>query len=265
MKLVNRLLGNGPKISLLLFLLGALTALTTSQHKPVLYVIGDSTVQNNDGNGKNEYWGWGTLLKPYLDTTRIILSNHAKSGTSTRTFITDGRWTKILDILQPGDFVLIQFGHNDQAAINDSSRAKGTLKGTGDEVEQIFNLKTKQPETVHTYGWYMKKFINETKAKGAIPVVCSLVPREKWINGKVNREIEYVNWAQEVAKSQGAYFIDLNQIIVQQWEQMGADSVHAFFPGDHTHTNKKGAALNAACVIEGLRSNKDCPLNKYIR
>jgi lysophospholipase L1-like esterase len=253
------------KAALALLLLIGLTASKPFDKKPVLYIIGDSTVQNNDGNGKNEYWGWGTLLKPYLDTNKISLQNHAKSGTSTRTFMTDGRWTKVLETLKPGDFVIMQFGHNDQAEINDSTRAKGTLKGTGEEVEQIFNLKTKQDETVHTYGWYMRKFIRETRAKGATPIVCSLVPREKWKNGKVNREIEYVNWAREVAKAEGAYFVDLNQIIVNKWEQMGPDAVKAFFPGDHTHTNLKGAELNAASVIEGLHLMKECPLNEFLK
>lgn len=265
MKLISYSNAIEKKIAIAFSLLITLTALTPFQKKPALYIIGDSTVQNNDGNGKNEYWGWGTLLKAYLDTNSITVSNHAKAGTSTRTFITDGRWTKIIETLKPGDFVLMQFGHNDQAVINDSARAKGTLKGTGEEVEQIFNLKTKQPETVHTYGWYMRKFIQETRQKGAIPIVCSLVPREKWKNGKVNREIDYVNWAHEVAKAEGAYFIDLNQIIVQKWEQMGPDAVKVFFPGDHTHTNMKGAALNAASVAEGLRLVEDCPLNKFLK
>jgi lysophospholipase L1-like esterase len=179
--------------------------------------------------------------------------------------MTDGRWTKVLETLKPGDFVLMQFGHNDQAEINDSTRAKGTLKGTGEEVEHIFNLKTKQDETVHTYGWYMRKFIREARAKGATPIVCSLVPREKWKNGKVDREIEYVNWAREVAKAEGTYFVDLNQIIVNKWEQMGPDAVKAFFPGDHTHTNSKGAELNAASVIEGLHLLKECPLNEFLK
>jgi rhamnogalacturonan acetylesterase len=247
-------------------LLITLAAFTSFQQKPVLYIIGDSTVQNNDGNGVNEYWGWGTLLKPYLDTNRITLSNHAKPGASTRTFISDGRWNTILETLKKGDFVIMQFGHNDQSPVNDSSRARGTLKGMGDETEDIVNLKTHQPETVHTYGWYMRKFIRETKEKGAIPIVCSFVPREKWTKeNKVNRDINYVNWAQQVAKEEGAYFIDLNQLISNKWEQMGPEAVHAFFPGDHTHTNIKGAELNAASVVEGLRSLKDCPLNKYLK
>jgi rhamnogalacturonan acetylesterase len=231
----------------------------------VLYIIGDSTVQNNDGNGVNEYWGWGTLVKPYFDSTKIDIRNHAKSGTSTRTFITDGRWDKILKTLKAGDYVIMQFGHNDQAVINDSTRAKGTLKGIGEETEAIFNLKTQKQEVVHTFGWYLRKFIRETKEKGAVPIVCSLVPREKWKNGKVNREIDYVIWAKEVATKEQAYFIDLNELVVQKWEALGADSVRTFFPGDHTHTNVKGASLNAASVIEGLQQFKHNPLGIYMR
>lgn len=242
-----------------------LAALRLPDKLPVLYVIGDSTVQNSDGNGDNEYWGWGTLLKPFLDTTKIGLLNHAKPGASTRTFISEGRWEKVLTALKPGDFVLIQFGHNDQAAINDSTRAKGTLKGIGEETEQIFNLKTRQPETVHTYGWYMRRLIRETKEKGAIPVVCSLVPREKWTGNKVNRETDYVNWAGQSARSERVCFIDLNLLISQQWEAIGPAAVRTFFPGDHTHTNLSGASLNAAIVAEGIRNAKDCPLSEFLK
>ena len=232
--------------------------------KTVLYLIGDSTVQNNDGNGRNEYWGWGTLTKPFFDSTRISVENHAKSGTSSRTFITEGRWAKVLEKLQPGDFLVIQFGHNDQAVINDSARAKGSLKGTGEETEDIFNLKTKQSETVHTYGWYMRKLIDEAKAKGATVIVCALVPRFKWKGDKVDKEIEYVNWAKEVAAAAGAHFFDLNNAISTQWERMGKDSVNTFFPIDHTHTNIAGANLNAAAFISGLQSLHDCKLANYL-
>jgi len=241
-----------------------ISAFALPNKKPVVYLVGDSTVQNNDGNGRNEYWGWGTLLKRHLDTTKIDLQNHAKSGTSTRTFMSDGRWEKVLSALQPGDFVIIQFGHNDQADINDSARAKGTLKGVGEDTADIFNLLTKQREIVHTYGWYLRKFIAEAKDKGAIPIVCSLVPRYKWKNNKVNKEQEYVDWAKATATSSGAFFIDLNALVSEKWEQMGADSVKQFFPGDHTHTNIEGANLNASCVAQGLKSLTSCPLTKYL-
>jgi rhamnogalacturonan acetylesterase len=250
---------------LFLFLTVIVSAFALPDKKPTVYLVGDSTVQNNDGNGRNEYWGWGTLLKGYLDTTRISLQNHAKSGTSTRTFMSDGRWDKVLSMLTPGDFVIIQFGHNDQAGINDSGRAKGTLKGLGEDTADIFNLRTKQREIVHTYGWYMRKYISEAKEKGAIPIVCSLVPRYKWKNNKVDKEQEYVDWARETAKTSGAFFIDLNALVSEKWEQMGAESVKRFFPDDHTHTNREGANLNASCVAQGLKFLSNCPLTKYLK
>lgn len=233
--------------------------------KPTLYIIGDSTVKNSDGNGNNEYWGWGSLLYPYIDTTKIAISNHAKAGTSTRTFISDGRWDKILETLKPGDFVMIQFGHNDNGLINDTARARGTLKGIGDEIENIINVKTGKQETVHTYGWYLRKLVNDAKAKGATAIICSLVPREKWKDGKVVVEENYPTWAEETAKATNAYFINLNSIVAKHWEEMGAEKVKAFFPVDHTHTNLKGAEFNASCVIEGLKLIKKCTLNNFFK
>lgn len=253
------------RTAFLLACMFACFAFVLQQPKPVVYIIGDSTVQNSDGNGKNLHWGWGTLIRDYVDTNRIVIANHAKAGTSTRTFITDGRWDVILARLKKGDYVFIQFGHNDQSPVNDTARARGTLKGTGDEVEEIINLKTQKQETVHTYGWYLKKFIKEARDKGAVPVVFSLVPRDKWKDGKVNKEIDYVNWAAEVAKNTGTYYVDLNDLIVKKWEAMGEEAVKAFFTTDHTHTNLQGAQLNAATAIEGIRLIKDCSFNQYLK
>lgn len=241
-------------------------AFVSIQHeKPVLYIIGDSTVQNNDGNGKNEYWGWGSLLQSYIDTNKISIRNHAKSGTSTRTFILDGRWDRILTTLKKGDFVIMQFGHNDHSGVDDTIKQKGSLLGISDSTKEIISIRTHQKEIVHTYGWYLQKFIIETKAKGAIPIVCSLVPRNSWANGKVVKELQFPEWAEAEAKNNGAYYINLNRIIASHWEVMGPAKVKEFFPIDNTHTNIKGAQLNASAVIEGLGRIKDCPLNKYLK
>ena len=148
--------------------------------KPVFYIIGDSTVKNGDGTGKNNQMGWGTVITPYFDTTKIDVRNHAIGGRSTRTFITDGRWGRILETLKKDDYVIIQFGHNDQSPLDDTARARGTIKGISEDSTEIYNPIRKMKETVHTYGWYIRKYVRETKAKGAIPVVCSLIPRENW-------------------------------------------------------------------------------------
>ncbi|WP_234734706.1 rhamnogalacturonan acetylesterase [Tellurirhabdus bombi] len=238
------------------------------QQRPTLYIIGDSTVRNGSGKGSDGLWGWGSLVGAHFDTTRIHLENHAIGGRSSRTFLTEGRWDKIMASLKPGDFVMMQFGHNDGGAINDTSRARGSIKGIGDETDEIDNLLTKKHEIVHSYGWYMKKYINDTKSKGATAIVCSLVPRNVWKEGKVQRaSSDYGKWASEVARSEKAFFIDLNEIIAKKYE---ADYSEAklkseFFPGDHTHTNYAGAKFNAQAVVEGLKDLKKCPLTKYLK
>jgi rhamnogalacturonan acetylesterase len=246
------------------FLLLIITAFKPAG-RPVLYVIGDSTVQNSDGNGRSEYWGWGSLLYPYLDSNKLAIRNHAKAGTSTRTFILDGRWDKILATLKKGDFVMMQFGHNDHAGVDDTTKQKGSLLGIGEETKEIISIRTHQKELVHTYGWYLSKFVKEAKQKGAIPIICSLVPRNKWEKGQVVKEAEYPEWAEAVAKKEESYFINLNRIVAKHWVEMGPESVKAFFPIDGTHTNLKGAELNAKCVIEGLKGIKECPLNTYLK
>ena len=82
------------------------------------------------------------------------MKNRALGGTSSRTFQTKGLWEAVLKDLQKGDFVLMQFGHNDNGPMNDTLRARGTIKGVGEETEEIDNLITKQHEVVHSYGWY---------------------------------------------------------------------------------------------------------------
>jgi len=235
------------------------------EEKPVLYVIGDSTVQNSDGNGKNEYWGWGTLLKAYLDTNRIDVENHAKAGTSTRTFILDGRWEKILAKLKTGDFVVIQFGHNDHSGVDDPKDQRGTLLGAGDSTRVIISRRTNREEIVHTYGWYLQKFITEAKSRGAIPIACSLVPRNKWKNGEVVKEAEYPEWTEETAGRNNAYYINLNRIVANRWKVLGTAEVRTFFPIDGTHTNLNGAQLNAEAFVEGLKGLRKCPLNLYLK
>ena len=229
--------------------------------KPVLHVIGDSTVRNSN----KETWGWGTPIADLFDTTKIDVENNAMAGRSTRTFLSEGRWDKVLQSLKPGDFVTMQFGHND-GSVPDTTKEgrRGVLKGTGEETK-VLTWPNGTIETVHTYGWYLRKFVREAKAKGAIPIVISMIPRNQFKDGKVLRAGDsFGKWAAEVAKQEGVYFIDLNRIVADKYDVMGPESVKAFFPGDHTHTNLAGAKFNALSVVEGIKELKDCPLNKYL-
>ncbi|QHS59110.1 rhamnogalacturonan acetylesterase [Chitinophaga agri] len=253
-------------LPLFLLLLSSFTALLVQKRKPVLYIIGDSTVRNGDGTGKNQQWGWGSMIAPYFDTTRISIRNHAIGGRSSRTFITEGRWEEIRKTLQPGDYVIMQFGHNDAGALDDTARARGSIRGTGEETKDIYNPVRKMPETVHTYGWYMRNYANDAKAKGAVAIICSPVPRNNFKDGKVERaDSSYGKWAAETAVTTRAFFIPLNTIIAEQYEALGPDQVNAFFPGDHTHTNEAGAILNAKSVVKGLQDLRRCHLRRYLR
>ncbi len=235
------------------------------EEKPVFYIIGDSTVKNGDGTGKNNQMGWGTFITPFFDTTKIDVRNHAIGGRSSRTFITEGRWNKILETLKEGDYVIMQFGHNDASPLDDTARARGTIKGIGEDSTEIYNPIRKIKEVVHSYGWYMRRFVVDTKAKGAIPIVCSLIPRDNWKDGKVVRSADsYALWAKQIAEQEGAYFIDLNKLISAKYEKMGEQEVHKFFPADHTHTNLEGAKLNAKIVAKALKKINPGKIKKYM-
>lgn len=231
------------------------------KEKPVIYIIGDSTVRNSN----REQWGWGTLLPEFFDSTKISISNQAMAGRSTRTFVKEGRWNNVLSALKQGDFVMMQFGHN-EGSRPDTTRGgyRGVLKGTGEDTVQL-TWPDGSTETVHTYGWYIRKFIQDAKAKGATPIVLSMIPRNEFREGKVLRaDRDYGKWAREVADAEGALFIDLNAITANKYDAWGAEKVKAFFPGDHTHTNQDGARVNAASVVDGIKANPNNPLNNYL-
>ncbi|SFD95892.1 rhamnogalacturonan acetylesterase [Flavobacterium phragmitis] len=235
-------------------------------NRPTLFMVGDSTVKNGKGDGTGGLWGWGDFIGQYLDTTKIKIENHALGGTSSRTFQDKGLWTAVLNKLRKGDYVLIQFGHNDNGPVNDSLRARGTIKGIGSETQEIDNILTKKHEIVHTYGWYIQKVVREAKSKGAIPIICSPIPRNDWQNGKVPRnDTSYGLWAKQIAEKEKVTFINLNEKMALEMEKFGEAKVTGtyFYKRDHTHTSAKGAVLSASVIIDELKNSKNS-LKKYI-
>ncbi|CAM3743063.1 rhamnogalacturonan acetylesterase [Flavobacterium chungbukense] len=255
------------KILSVLFLAVLFFNFTSKQdNRPTLFMVGDSTVKNGKGDGAGGLWGWGDFIGQYLDTTKIRIENHALGGTSSRTFQDKGLWTAVLNKLKKGDYVLIQFGHNDNGPVNDSLRARGTIKGIGSETEEIDNILTKKHEIVHTYGWYIQKVVREAKSKGAIPIICSPIPRNDWQNGKVPRnDKSYGLWAKQIAEKEKATFINLNEKMALEMEKFGETKVTGtyFYKKDHTHTSAKGAVLSASVIIDELKNSKNS-LKKYI-
>lgn len=232
---------------------------------PTLWLVGDSTVRNGRGDGANGQWGWGEPLVDYFDPSKINVVNRAIGGRSSRTYITEGHWQNTLNMMKPGDFMLIQFGHNDSGPLDDTSRARGTLPGVGDESREIENPILKRHETVHTYGWYLRQYVEQARAKGVTVIICSLIPRKMWKDGHIVRSgaDSYGGWAREVAAQEHVGFIDLNEIIARQYDALGEQAVEPLFADPHTHTSLEGARLNAKAVITGLKLLHPDPLAKY--
>ncbi len=244
----------------------------TNRSFPLLFIVGDSTV-HNPGRGER---GWGDVIGRNFDTNKIRVENHALGGRSSRTFITQGYWDNILAAAKTGDFVLIQMGHNDGGALNDEPpgskyplRARGSIRGLGEETQEIDNVLTKQHEVVHTYGWYLRKYIADARAKGMTPILCTPVPhvpKAAVTAGEVEKS-PYVEMSAAVAKNEKVAFINLNQLTMSHYAGLKPEEIKAkyFTTADSTHSSPAGAELNAQSVIEGLRQLTDCPLAGFLK
>ena len=227
---------------------------------PSVFLIGDSTVRNGGGDGGGGQWGWGEPLAQMLDAKHINVVNRAIGGLSSRTFLIQGHWERTQTLIRPGDWVVMQFGHNDPAPLNDAHRARGTIKGTGEEAIPVDNLITGKWEVVHSYGWYLRRYIRDIRAAGATPVVCTFVPRKTWQDGKIVRDGGgYAGWARDVAAAEGARLIDLNARVAERYDALGAAEVEHLFADAHTHTSWVGAEINAEIVAEALRELPNFP------
>ena len=231
---------------------------------PTLWLVGDSTVRNGHGDGAGGQWGWGEPLVDYFDPAKINVVNRAIGGLSSRTYMNGpngGPWAATLAMIKPGDVVLMQFGHNDGGKPDEPTRARASLPGTGAETVEIENPILKVHEVVHTYGWYMRKIVTDTKAKGATPIMCSLIPRKGWKDGKtVRNKDSYAGWAHTVADQEKIGFVDLNEAIARRYDVLGEAAVEPLFGDPHTHTSRAGAELNAEVVVAGLKALKNDPV-----
>ncbi len=231
---------------------------------PVLFLIGDSTMKNGTGKGDNGQWGWGAFFEQFFDTTRITVENHALGGRSSRTFITEGLWDKVLHGIREGDYLFIQFGHNDGGPLH-TGRARASLKGTGDESQWVIMERNSGHEEVFTFGHYLRLYIRQAKARGAIPVVLSHTPGNSWEGERMIRNSDtYGRWSKEVAETEGVLYIDMNDLIATKCETMGKEGTNALFK-DRVHTSREGAMLFGKTLIEGIRMIPEFQLNQYIK
>ena len=238
---------------------------------PKLFVASDSTASYYSPNPKNQQ-GWGAVLQPLFDESKLEVVDVARGGRSSRTFITEGHWDRMLADVRPGDFVIIQFGHNDSGATNVEPpgstrplRARGSIPGIGDESEEIDNVVTGKHETVYTFGWYLRKMIADTRAKGATPILLTLTKTNAWHGGRIHCDFErYRLWTWQTATNEKTPFVDLTRIIADRFQREGPEVVATQFIDDPTHTNITGAEANARDVVAGLRGIKELPFNSML-
>lgn len=229
------------------FALLCLLAFRPADDKPRIFLIGDSTCANKRPTDAPET-GWGMALPQYLNES-VEVQNHAVNGRSTKSFRTLGHWQKVYEQLKPGDWVFIQFGHNDQKS-DDTARYAA-------------------PQT--DYRKNLIRYIEETRSKGANPVLLTPVMRRKFdADGQfVDQHGEYPGVVKEVAKKYNVPLIDVHatsrEVIVRHGVE-GSKQLFMHLPGkmytkfpdgkiDDTHFSGYGAAVMAGLVADGMRSN----------
>ncbi len=208
---------------------------------PALFLVGDSLTRTGVGNGDTAKWGWGYELPFLFDPSKIHIYNVAVGGRTSKSFIDEGRWKSVIDALQPGDFVTVEFGANDRNAKSPTGSGDAMSAGRGGQ-------------QVHTFGWYIEQYAKEAKAKGATPLILSPVPLNGWTNGKLNRGFEgYAQWTKEGADAQNAIYIDMNGLIADHVDPYGSkEKAMEYFVPD-SHTTKFGARLNAEILVDAIK------------
>lgn len=201
---------------------------------PTLFLVGDSTVTDQ---AYEPAASWGQML-PYFFNDQIAVANHAESGETLKSFISEGRLAKVLDQIKNGDYLFIQFGHNDQKKQWPQTYA----------------------EAITTYKDYLKAFMDEARLRGAIPVLVTSMQRRKFdAQGKIiNSHGDYPKAVRELAAAEKVTLIDLEAMSIALYEALGPDKAPMLFNDggkDATHHNNYGAYELARCVVEGIRKS----------
>ncbi len=262
-----------------LFCLLAVLLLSSGTKTTTIFVIGDSTAAEKSNYKKSPERGWGMVLQGCFDE-KILVDNHAANGRSSKSFITEGRWQKVLDRIKPGDYVLIQFGHNDEKPKPDRHTDPGS-----------------------TFDANLARYVNETREKGGIPVLLNSVVRrcyysedlknddDEKLRGKaydgqelinsdtlIDTHGAYVVAPRNVAKAMNVPFVDATKITHDIETGLGIEGsrkLHMWFlPGenrqvpkgkkDNTHYNEYGAHVVANALADALAEQVPA-LKKHVR
>jgi lysophospholipase L1-like esterase len=170
----------------------------------------------------------------------------------------------VYNSIQPGDYVLIQFGHNDTGHI-DTKPERAAIRGTADTCHVYKMQSNSRYELVYSFGWYLRKFIQDVREKGGTPILLSLTPRNIWKDKHIERRNDsYGQWYREVAEQTGVELVDVHNITADKYDKLGEKRTAAYYCHDHTHSSLRGAKANAQSVKTGLKANHS-PLAAYLR
>lgn len=226
----------------------------TTDKKPTLFLVGDSTMANKSDLSYPER-GWGQLLPTLFDTSKIEIQNHARNGRSTRSFIYESRWDTVLSRMKAGDYVVIQFGHNDDV---------------------ITKSKTYSSLTEFRYNY--SKYVKETLEKGATPILCTPIVRRNFVDSiLVETHGDYPDVIREVAKQFNVTLIDLHleskDLLVTLGEEASKPIYLQILPGeyeklpkgkiDNTHFSEFGALTWSNIFVENIKK-QNLPLALYV-
>lgn len=265
-------------VVILLLTLVTLTAFNDDDKKITVFMIGDSTMANKSISGANPERGWGHMLGGFF-TEDIIVDNHAVNGRSSKSFIDEGRWDKVLSRIKPGDYVVIQFGHNDEKPKPD----RHTIPGT-------------------TFDANLEKFVNETRERGAHPILMNAIVRRNFVapkNPSASQDSRsdaggksgltegdtlhdthgaYLDSPRNVATRLNVPFVDANKITHDLVQGLGREKSKELFvwvePNtiaaipqgreDNTHLNVYGARTVARLLVDAIAQEVPA-LAPYVR
>ncbi|KAL0951562.1 hypothetical protein HGRIS_008244 [Hohenbuehelia grisea] len=225
--------------------LAILSIVALGSYAQTVYLAGDSTMAKGGGGSGSD--GWGQFLAQYLT---IPVVNSAIAGRSARSYTDEGRFNTLINTVKSGDFVIIEFGHNDGTANPDNGRQDAV--GDGYDTTAVVTAADGTKITVHTFTYYLQNAVNSLKAKGAIPIVSSQTPSNVWSGSAIAAGPRFVPYAQTVASRTGVVYVDHYNYVAQAFNRLGQTATTAFFPVDHTHTSPAGANVVAQAFVRGL-------------
>lgn len=213
-----------------------LSAFRADRPITTIFMIGDSTMANKNRDGGNPERGWGMVL-PGFFSEDVRIDNHAANGRSSKSFISEGRWAKVIFQVKKGDYVFIQFGHNDEK----TDSARHTVPGT-------------------TFDANLRRFVNETRAKGGIPVLFNSIVRRNFMEEGttlLDTHGAYLESPRNVAREMGVVFIDMNKIthdLVQGLGPVESKKLFMFVEPNQVPAFPKGREDNTHLIIYGART-----------